>query len=211
MTCPDMAATSRIASSPVPQAASPEPRGASHATALPTAATTITPPPSSPDARGAAPEGLLEGPSDESTWTSLPSPPLVPPRVPQATADPGPQPNEGMALGVAHTRTRRIRKAHVLHLNACDCGVTITDAEIQQGKTVMKCRVLGCETVWVRSLYSLLDYTCSLMNLHVFLTRFSSRSCRVSQFHQVCMGYEFSPKQWSCESCRAGSSRRRCA
>lgn len=62
--------------------------------------------------------------------------------------------NEG--TGMAHTRTclSRIRKAHLLHLNACDCGVTITDADIQQGDNVMKCRVPGCETVWVRCLLS---------------------------------------------------------
>jgi hypothetical protein len=47
------------------------------------------------------------------------------------------------------TRRHRIRKAHVLQLNACTCGVTITDLEIQEGKTVMKCHAPGCETVWV--------------------------------------------------------------
>ena len=76
------------------------------------------------------------------------------------TANPGPQQsNEGILESVAHTRTRRIRKAQVLHLNACDCGVTITDDEIQQGDNLMKCRVAGCETVWVSpfSVFSVSD------------------------------------------------------
>jgi hypothetical protein len=47
------------------------------------------------------------------------------------------------------TRRHRIRKAYVLQLNACTCGVTITNPEIQEGKTVMKCSTPGCETIWV--------------------------------------------------------------
>ena len=46
----------------------------------------------------------------------------------------------------------RIRKAKVLDLNACNCGVTITDEEIQRGDSIMRCRVAGCETVWVSCL-----------------------------------------------------------
>lgn len=48
------------------------------------------------------------------------------------------------------SRGRRLRKANILSLNMCTCGVTITDSEINTGKDIMKCRVAGCETVWVR-------------------------------------------------------------
>jgi hypothetical protein len=58
----------------------------------------------------------------------------------------------------ADVRPRRTRKANVLSLNACECGITIPDDEIQKGKTVMKCTVEGCETVWVSN--SLIHYRC---------------------------------------------------
>ena len=58
---------------------------------------------------------------------------------------PGPQPSHDAIVSV---RPRR-RKANVLNLNACICGITITDHEIQDGENVMKCRVPGCKTVWV--------------------------------------------------------------
>ena len=51
-------------------------------------------------------------------------------------------------------RPRRTRKANILNLNACICGVTITDHEIQNGEGIMKCRVSGCETVWVSTVFS---------------------------------------------------------
>lgn len=57
------------------------------------------------------------------------------------------------AEGMVHTRARRTRKAHIINLNACDCGVTITDSEIEQGESVMRCRVPGCETVWVSAMF----------------------------------------------------------
>ncbi len=53
------------------------------------------------------------------------------------------------ALVPADVRLRRTRKANVLSLNACECGITISDQEIQEELTVMKCTVEGCETVWV--------------------------------------------------------------
>ncbi|KAH9159215.1 hypothetical protein EDB89DRAFT_1916562, partial [Lactarius sanguifluus] len=62
---------------------------------------------------------------------------------------PGSSIPEGVT-GAQTTRRHRIRKAHVLQLNACICGVTITDIEIQEGKGVMKCNAPGCETVWSR-------------------------------------------------------------
>ena len=92
-------------------------------------------------------------------------------------------------------RCRR-RKANVLNLNACICGITITDREIQDNETVMMFRVPGCETVWV----SEPSIQSSFM---------SCSSLFSSQFHMTCMDYEFIPQQWSCDSCKAGSSRRR--
>lgn len=57
-------------------------------------------------------------------------------------SEPLPEPSEG-------TRRQRRRKADLLQLNACTCGVTITDPEIQEGKGIMNCSTPGCETVWV--------------------------------------------------------------
>jgi hypothetical protein len=66
---------------------------------------------------------------------------------------PGPQlVLDGTVTEFVGVRPRRTRKANVLNLNACICGITITDNEIQNNEaseTIMKCRVLGCETVWV--------------------------------------------------------------
>lgn len=103
---------------------------------------------------------------------------------------PGPQPSHE-AVGV---RSHRTRKANVLSLNACICGLTITDREIKDSKAVMKCRVPGYETVWVSE-------------PSITLTFFN---CLSSQFHMGCMDYDFVPWHWSCESCRAGANRRRC-
>ena len=55
-------------------------------------------------------------------------------------------------------RPRRTRKVNILNLNACICGVTITEHEIQNSEAVMKCRVLGCETVWVSELWLLSEF-----------------------------------------------------
>ena len=56
-------------------------------------------------------------------------------------------------------RPRRTRKANVINLNACICGVTITEREIQDNAAVMKCRVPGCETVWVSDLEASIQAT----------------------------------------------------
>ena len=47
------------------------------------------------------------------------------------------------------------QKANVIHLNQCTCGITITDAQIQEGVNVMWCGVQGCETVWVHHSFHL--------------------------------------------------------
>jgi hypothetical protein len=40
---------------------------------------------------------------------------------------------------VVSTRGRRIRKANILSLNMCNCGVTITEPKIKAGTDVMRC------------------------------------------------------------------------
>jgi hypothetical protein len=67
---------------------------------------------------------------------------------------PGPQSShEGKAQledeAVNGLQLRQTRKANIINLNVCICGVTITKHEIQDNAAVMKCRVAGCETVWV--------------------------------------------------------------
>lgn len=83
--------------------------------------------------------------------------------TPVLTPSAAPQASTTAAEGSSRTRVRRTRKAHLLQLNACVCGVTITDGEIQQGDTVMRCRVPGCETVWVSAALSLYHYVLQLM------------------------------------------------
>ena len=56
------------------------------------------------------------------------------------------------------SRGRRLRKANVLSLNMCTCGVTITDSEINTRTDIMRCRVLGCKTVWVGSFFTALFF-----------------------------------------------------
>ncbi|KAF8232963.1 hypothetical protein L208DRAFT_1055808, partial [Tricholoma matsutake] len=34
------------------------------------------------------------------------------------------------------------------YLNVCICGSEVSEAEINEGDTVMQCKVLGCETQW---------------------------------------------------------------
>ncbi|KAH9011144.1 hypothetical protein EDB85DRAFT_1901323 [Lactarius pseudohatsudake] len=115
-----------------------------------------------------------------STQARTPAPPPTPnmdtppPPVPFAgTSTPQGGPSGSALGGTVGTRQHRVRKAYVLQLNTCTCGITITDLEIQESKNVMKCHAPGCETIW------------------------------------ACMGYDLTPRKWSCESCRAGTGRRR--
>ena len=90
---------------------------------------------------------------DSALSTNMDVPPPQAPPTPSTSTQQAPQGNTG-APGIEDavgTRRRRVRKAHDLQLNACICGVTITDLEIEEGKTVMKCHAPGCETVWVSS------------------------------------------------------------
>jgi hypothetical protein len=81
-------------------------------------------------------------PLSQSSTRMLPS--AGPSALPQALPDP-------VVLAAVSTRGRRLRKANVLSLNMCTCGITITESEINAGTDVMRCRVPGCETVWVCS------------------------------------------------------------
>jgi hypothetical protein len=82
-------------------------------------------------------------PNANTTPVTSPNTDTVKDTVP--VAFPAPQPShEAIAM-----RSHQTRKANVLSLNACICGVTITNLEIQDNKAVMKCQVPGCETVWV--------------------------------------------------------------
>lgn len=47
------------------------------------------------------------------------------------------------------TRTQRIRKTRVINLKGCKCGKEVSQAEIEVGDLVVRCKVHGCETVWV--------------------------------------------------------------
>ena len=114
---------------------------------------------------------------------------MTPEQLPDTSAAPLAAPSQG-------ARRLRVRKAQDLQLNACICRVTITDSEIQEGKKVMKCTAPGCETVWVSARVSHMWF--DVTNTQISL-----------EFHQNCMDYEFAPRKWSCESCRAGSGHRR--
>ena len=85
--------------------------------------------------------------------TKVPTSPFAtePQQTPQVDSSPvfgGPSEVRcgGSSIG---TCRHRIRKALDLQLNACTCGVTITDLKIQERQGVMKCHTLGCETIWV--------------------------------------------------------------
>ena len=56
------------------------------------------------------------------------------------------------------SRGQRLRKANVLSLNMCTCSVTITNSEINTRTDIMRCHVLGCETVWVGSFFTALFF-----------------------------------------------------
>ena len=102
-------------------------------------------------------------PSDSHPVSQSPnSPSALPGAGPSALPQALPE-TETTFLPTISTRARRVRKANVLSLNMCTCGVVITESEINAGTDVMRCRVPGCETVWVSiflvSLFHLLTHT----------------------------------------------------
>jgi hypothetical protein len=73
------------------------------------------------------------------------------PPTPSTSTQQAPQGNTSAPVigDTTGTQRHRVRKADFLQLNACICGVTVMELEIQEGKGVMKCCTPGCETVWV--------------------------------------------------------------
>jgi hypothetical protein len=69
---------------------------------------------------------------------------------------------------------RRVRKANVLSLNTCNCGITITEAEMNTGTNVMRCQVPGCETVWVCNALSLSSGLSAVLLCTYYTTCFST-------------------------------------
>ncbi|KAH9970578.1 hypothetical protein BGW80DRAFT_1461181 [Lactifluus volemus] len=141
------------------------------ATSLPAAATSMapcvaraSPPPSEPIAAPTPPSSLVRsksrsplsserpdavvaiGSSSNASETSF-GPPHKPPHIPRARTS-GQAPGEGEAIGTRNSRRLGKRKANVINLNACICGITISDEEIEENTNIMRCRVQGCETVW---------------------------------------------------------------
>ena len=118
----------------------------------------------------------------------------VPPVEPASTGPPAQSP--GTVLDSRDDRPtfdrleRRVRKTRVVDLKGCECGLEVSQAEIDAGDLVMKCKVPGCETVWVSSFNSYLW----------FVTHNHD-----NQFHRECMNYDFAPKSWTCPCCKASS------
>ncbi|KAH8998726.1 hypothetical protein EDB83DRAFT_2534083 [Lactarius deliciosus] len=130
---------------PIPAQASVIPSATSTTAFASVTSATATPPPTAT---------IPTAPVSTQARTPEPTPNMdtAPPPVLFAgtsTSQGGPS---GSALGgTVGTRQHRVRKAYVLQLNTCTCGITITDLEIQKGKNVMKCHAPGCETVWIPS------------------------------------------------------------
>jgi hypothetical protein len=87
------------------------------------------------------------GSSSNASETSF-GPPHKPPHIPQARTS-GQASEEGERISTRNSRRLEKRKANVIDLNAYICGITISDEEVEENKNVMRCRVPGCETVWV--------------------------------------------------------------
>jgi hypothetical protein len=108
--------------------------------------------PSTPSPPSSPPSPLFPQASraPDEAQHSLPAPldPPLSPHAPNPLPTPSAAPSDDTNISV---RPRR-RKANVLSLNACVCGTTISEHEIQDSEEVMKCRVAGCETVWVSEL-----------------------------------------------------------
>jgi hypothetical protein len=75
---------------------------------------------------------------------------LVPDQSMTPTAQLGPEilPSPSVTLHV-EPRGRRVRKTRRFDLGACECGHEVSNSEIEKGDAVMRCKVPGCETIWV--------------------------------------------------------------
>ncbi|KAI9443980.1 hypothetical protein H4582DRAFT_2053734 [Lactarius indigo] len=98
------------------------------------------------------PSSVVTATSTASVSTQAPNMDTVPPPLPFAgTSTPQGGPSVLVLGDTVGMRWHRVRKACVLQLNTCTCGVTIMDLKIQEGKNVMKCHAPGCETIWVHT------------------------------------------------------------
>ena len=65
----------------------------------------------------------------------------------------------------ADSQARRIQKTQTFDLHACICGTDVSEIEIQEGDSMMKCKVHECETVWVHHFIEFSTSQCSLVCL----------------------------------------------
>lgn len=72
-----------------------------------------------------------------------------------------------------NARARRVRKAQVVNLKACECGRHISQGEIDAGNLVMKCNMPGCEFVWVSPFTTTL-HSVDFIHDHIVLATNSS-------------------------------------
>jgi hypothetical protein len=110
------------------------------------------------------------GSSSTASETSF-GPPHKPPHIPQARTS-GQASGEGEGIGTRNSRQLGKRKANIIDLNACICGITISNEEIEENINVMRCCVQGCETVWVcpaELQYSSLRASRLMTNIHSFI------------------------------------------
>ncbi|KAH9079656.1 hypothetical protein EDB83DRAFT_2311230 [Lactarius deliciosus] len=94
------------------------------------------------------PSDLMAKPLESA---ALPDAPLAIPTLDPLSSRPGPpslSPSCALPELAVSAQGRWLRKANVLSLNMCVGSVTITNPKISAGVNVMRCRVLGCETVW---------------------------------------------------------------
>ena len=68
--------------------------------------------------------------------------------------------------------------------------------EKEKGTQVMRCKAQGCETGWVRTS---IDQ----------VTHVEECSDSDTQFHIMCMDYQFMPRNWTCPSCKSNSTKHR--
>ena len=83
----------------------------------------------------------------------------------------------------------RVQKIHMIDLKGCECALKVSQTKIDEGDSVMMCKVPGCETVWVSR--TNLIHSKILTNID-------------DQFHRECMNHDFALKNWACPCCKAG-------
>jgi len=91
------------------------------------------------------------------------------------------------------SQMQQVHKTWTINLHACICGMDVSEDEIQVGDDVFKCKVLGCETLWVSDTVCIV---CTWLD--------------TSKYHHKCMNYDFTLKYWSCPSCKASAASTKC-